>query len=104
MSDTVKIQLQKSRRGVGHGKNRRWPIRDSTQYPEQCRAKDADQDSSVELSRHQHHGEAKAQACGLHFFVSEVSQTDIRGRICNYQLGIAQSNKSNKHSDSRGSG
>ena len=82
--------------------DRSGPAGEAAQNSRERGCKNADQDSAIDLPRHEDQSQDEAEAGGLHFPVGEIAQADESSRVCDYELGIAQADESDEHSDARG--
>ena len=93
MDGAAKIELQKSRRRMRHGQNRRGPIRDAAQHSQQRGPDYTDQYPAVDLARHQDERQRQPEASCLHFAVGETSQADECCRIGDHEFCVSQSDE-----------
>ena len=99
MNGAAKIELQKCRRRMGKETECRRPMGNAAQNSHQRGSEDSDQNSAIDLARHEHDRQGEAEACGLHFLVRETSEANESSGVRDHQLGIAQADEGDEHSD-----
>ena len=104
MKCAPQIELQPRRRRMRPGKDRRRPVRHPAQDSQYGSGDNADQNRSIDFPRHQNEHDRKPHARKLRLAVGKAAQADEGCRIRHHQLGIAQSNKGDEHSDAAGGG